>query len=178
MEPIAIKQESYWCHGCHKSFIPPSEPEFNYTCSKCSSPVIELESNNASSFVPPTRETPVVPPPQFAINPNTRIGFRTHQNQIIPMLGTQFEQIIMWVYPQGQVIEATNEDLINSFPVWNLSESNKLVKDENMCPVCKDEFKEGAEIMETPCKHWFHKECLLPWLKVSNKCPNCRSLFS
>lgn len=32
------------------------------------------------------------------------------------------------------------------------------------CTVCHDEFEGGAEVMQLPCKHCFHQDCLLPWL--------------
>lgn len=32
-------------------------------------------------------------------------------------------------------------------------------------------------IMKTPCAHYFHKQCLVRWLKKSGTCPNCRVVF-
>ena len=43
------------------------------------------------------------------------------------------------------------------------------------CSICKTDFEETEKIIETPCKHVFHSECITIWLKnKSNKCPNCR----
>jgi len=39
---------------------------------------------------------------------------------------------------------------------------------------CQDENKETEEFFMTPCKHRFHKECLLNWMKRKHECPNCR----
>lgn len=33
-----------------------------------------------------------------------------------------------------------------------------------LCPCCShDEFREGEEVLELPCSHNYHKDCLLPW---------------
>ncbi|KAL4452673.1 hypothetical protein ABPG75_008335 [Micractinium tetrahymenae] len=42
------------------------------------------------------------------------------------------------------------------------------------CSVCHDEFREGEEVLELPCSHNYHKDCLLPWLETHNTCPVCR----
>ena len=40
--------------------------------------------------------------------------------------------------------------------------------------MCKDEFEVSQETIELPCKHVFHDECILPWIKQSGTCPVCR----
>lgn len=54
---------------------------------------------------------------------------------------------------------------------------------DTTCPICQDELvtetaetAETAEpIVNTPCGHRFHRECLVPWLQKSNTCPMCRT---
>lgn len=36
------------------------------------------------------------------------------------------------------------------------------------CTVCHDDIGEGTTVVQLPCKHCFHEECILPWLEV---CP-------
>merc|ERR1711907_184795 len=43
------------------------------------------------------------------------------------------------------------------------------------CTVCLAEFEAGDEVLEMPCKHVFHKNCLLPWLNKKPSCPLCRN---
>ncbi|KAJ0232182.1 E3 ubiquitin-protein ligase RING1-like [Hirschfeldia incana] len=51
----------------------------------------------------------------------------------------------------------------------------EMLKSEmNQCAVCMDEFEEGGDVKEMPCKHVFHQGCLLPWLELHNSCPVCR----
>ncbi|KAH8754799.1 hypothetical protein F5883DRAFT_572427 [Diaporthe sp. PMI_573] len=33
----------------------------------------------------------------------------------------------------------------------------------------------GEEVTVLPCKHWFHGECVVSWLKMHNTCPICRA---
>ncbi|MCL7027603.1 hypothetical protein MKW94_014091 [Papaver nudicaule] len=42
------------------------------------------------------------------------------------------------------------------------------------CVVCMEDFKVGAVITYMPCSHFFHDDCLVPWLQESNCCPLCR----
>jgi E3 ubiquitin-protein ligase RNF115/126 len=42
------------------------------------------------------------------------------------------------------------------------------------CSVCKDEFEIEQILLKLPCRHYFHRECILPWLKERNSCPTCR----
>lgn len=42
------------------------------------------------------------------------------------------------------------------------------------CSVCHENFEERLQVLELPCKHCFHEDCILPWLKEHNTCPVCR----
>ncbi|CAN7011482.1 unnamed protein product [Brassica rapa subsp. trilocularis] len=50
-----------------------------------------------------------------------------------------------------------------------------MVRSEmNQCAVCMDEFEDGGDVKQMPCKHVFHQDCLMPWLELHNSCPVCR----
>lgn len=67
------------------------------------------------------------------------------------------------------------------------SDAPELVDEEDGevmdCPICAESFggedrAEGAPplvIVRTPCRHYYHKECLLPWCKHHLDCPICRT---
>lgn len=58
--------------------------------------------------------------------------------------------------------------------VQNLEEIEVGSMDTKECPVCLKEFTVGTSAKCMPCKHVFHKECILPWLeKVSNLTSHC-----
>ncbi|KAD3640980.1 hypothetical protein E3N88_30203 [Mikania micrantha] len=43
-----------------------------------------------------------------------------------------------------------------------------------ICAVCKDEVSMGEKVMQLPCRHHYHGECIIPWLSIRNTCPVCR----
>jgi hypothetical protein len=47
-------------------------------------------------------------------------------------------------------------------------------EDEVQCPICLKNMEEDDIVNELPCKHKFHKECILPWLQKTCSCPCCR----
>eukprot|EP00005_Dracoamoeba_jomungandri_P004050 CAMPEP_0174250570 /NCGR_PEP_ID=MMETSP0439-20130205/708_1 /TAXON_ID=0 /ORGANISM="Stereomyxa ramosa, Strain Chinc5" /LENGTH=262 /DNA_ID=CAMNT_0015330687 /DNA_START=22 /DNA_END=810 /DNA_ORIENTATION=- len=43
---------------------------------------------------------------------------------------------------------------------------------DEKCTICLERIELTA--IQLPCKHFFHKDCVTPWLKKHNTCPLCR----
>ena len=42
------------------------------------------------------------------------------------------------------------------------------------CPICQDPYATADKILEMPCLHSFHQDCVMQWLEAANTCPVCR----
>jgi hypothetical protein len=52
--------------------------------------------------------------------------------------------------------------------------SREHVASNMECTVCKEKFKRNEECDLLPCQHFFHQDCIRPWLHLHNTCPICR----
>ena len=44
------------------------------------------------------------------------------------------------------------------------------------CGICLSDFEAGERVIELPnCIHFYHGECVVPWLKINKSCPTCRT---
>ncbi|CEP10883.1 hypothetical protein [Parasitella parasitica] len=64
------------------------------------------------------------------------------------------------------------EQVIESLQKRELTEQEK--DREADCAVCKDQFEPKEQVIQLPCEHIFHDECIKPWLKLNSTCPVCR----
>ncbi|XP_008230329.1 PREDICTED: E3 ubiquitin-protein ligase Praja-1 [Prunus mume] len=50
----------------------------------------------------------------------------------------------------------------------------KLKNEEVVCAVCKDSIASEDKVRSLPCCHYYHQDCIVPWLGIRNTCPVCR----
>jgi hypothetical protein len=49
-----------------------------------------------------------------------------------------------------------------------------MLCEQPSCPICSEDYSCGEPVTEMPCKHIFHKLCVIPWLEAKKTCPICR----
>ena len=50
---------------------------------------------------------------------------------------------------------------------------SKQSKPDDICSICHSEL--DVNDIKLACKHFFHKNCIKPWLEISEECPMCRA---
>lgn len=78
-------------------------------------------------------------------------------------------------YRQKLKSDESTRELECAICLQNLFEaapSHELVLNSS---VLKDELVGEVTVMNTPCNHKFHEECLTQWMEVKLECPTCRA---
>ncbi|KAL1355790.1 hypothetical protein AAHE18_05G138000 [Arachis hypogaea] len=48
-----------------------------------------------------------------------------------------------------------------------------LEEEEDVCPICLEEYDAENPKLTTKCDHYFHLACILEWMERSETCPVC-----
>ncbi|OVA03476.1 zinc finger protein [Macleaya cordata] len=51
----------------------------------------------------------------------------------------------------------------------------RMNSQREVCSICLEEFGTQQQVMNLPCFHRYHSDCLLPWLNTHSHCPYCRT---
>uniref|UniRef100_A0A0D9WKP8 RING-type E3 ubiquitin transferase n=1 Tax=Leersia perrieri TaxID=77586 RepID=A0A0D9WKP8_9ORYZ len=92
-------------------------------------------------------------------------------------VGSGLEQLIQQLAendPNRYGTPPTAKSAIASLPDVAVSADMMAADGGAQCAVCMDDFHLGAAAKQLPCKHVFHKDCILPWLDLHSSCPVCR----
>lgn len=82
----------------------------------------------------------------------------------------------------GQFIESENalkgsppaaRSVVENLPFVTVT-MEELQKDDVVCAICKENILLEEKVKKLPCCHYYHGECIEPWLGIRNSCPVCR----
>ncbi|KAG8378615.1 hypothetical protein BUALT_Bualt07G0003900 [Buddleja alternifolia] len=91
-------------------------------------------------------------------------------------IGPGLEQLIQQLAendPNRYGTPPASKSAVEGLPDIKITEE-MLASDSSQCAVCKDSFELNEDAKQIPCKHIYHKDCILPWLELHNSCPVCR----
>lgn len=105
------------------------------------------------------------------------VNFREHVfvQHLIGVLANNFRR----TYNESDVDKQLPEELIYPFiKIHNFSEYTDKIYHFDECSICKINYSSEDAILEiNNCKHYYHKNCVIGWLKTHKNCPLCSKLF-
>ncbi|KAK6221871.1 hypothetical protein QIS74_04743 [Colletotrichum tabaci] len=77
--------------------------------------------------------------------------------------------------PQNNAAPPATDDALRKLERKKVDKEMLGPDGKTECTICIDGFSEGDDATVLPCKHWFHDQCVVMWLKEHNTCPICRT---
>lgn len=188
----------FWCHICKKEFNKLFIENVDVLCRYCGGNFCEEIISNVMDQQHPSHFQPYEAHPQTQRQSNNPFNIVHMPRTNRPRTTSSFLDMILGLLGRHSHGEQSLEDIINYIMVndnnryGNPPASQKFVENlekievnelnriqvgkdnDNMCSVCKDLFELKQTCVNLPCKHFFHDDCILPWLKERNSCPTCR----
>lgn len=195
---VTSSTKKYWCHICKKEFHKLFIEGVEVQCRMCNSPFCEelnesSTEDHPSNFQPYDSNTNQQNRPRRSnfldiIYPRARIVSGGSSGSILDFVNSilnynedsHIENIINYLMandPNRYGNPPASKKAVESIETIKLTEENyeELKKNSLLeCSVCKDEFSVNEEVKKMPCRHFFHDECISPWLEQRNSCPTCR----
>lgn len=82
---------------------------------------------------------------------------------------------LMEANPQSNAAPPASEGALEKLERRTVDKELLEKDSKTECPICIDDMKEGDTAVFLPCKHFFHEDCVVLWLKEHNTCPICRT---
>lgn len=185
---------SYWCHACRKSFTPQS-----LYCPLCGSDFIEwtneaLISSDDEDYSEESDDHhhphlwTLSPPPRRLDTSNLEytdlarwflsIGFGRSGNVNLADygIGQSLDDILNMSFEQDLAQSAgpppASKRELSRLKKFKINKDH--IASNLECTVCTEKYRLQELCHLLPCKHFFHQDCIKPWLQLHNTCPVCR----
>jgi E3 ubiquitin-protein ligase RNF115/126 len=105
------------------------------------------------------------------MNPgNARHGDAVYTQEALDHIVSQ----LMEQHTASSAPPPASEEAINNLPTKKVEKSMLGDDGKADCSICMDSVEIGTEVVELPCSHWFHRQCIAAWLISNDSCPHCR----
>ncbi|PPS14816.1 hypothetical protein GOBAR_AA05762 [Gossypium barbadense] len=191
---VGVNNKQFFCYQCNRTVSITISPSSDPSCPLCNDGFLEEYENPnlnpGSAFHNPNPNFNPFSDPYLTIDLRSRgaqiefviqnnpsePGFRLPVNIGDYFIGPGLEQLIQQLAendPNRYGTPPASKSAMDTLPSVKISKHN-LSSEFNQCAVCMDEFEDGTEAKQMPCKHLYHKDCIFPWLELHNSCPVCR----
>eukprot|EP01064_Diplonema_japonicum_P037600 TRINITY_DN8854_c0_g2_i1.p1 TRINITY_DN8854_c0_g2~~TRINITY_DN8854_c0_g2_i1.p1 ORF type:complete len:489 (+),score=82.81 TRINITY_DN8854_c0_g2_i1:103-1569(+) len=84
------------------------------------------------------------------------------------------EQAFNFLVQLSSTHQAQGPGLHTSTKLVTLTPSTAEPLGTEVCTVCQGPYEPGTDVRVLPCKHYYHKLCIDPWVTYNRSCPLCR----
>ncbi|SCM24286.1 E3 ubiquitin-protein ligase, putative [Plasmodium chabaudi chabaudi] len=139
------------------------------------------QNNNTRNIRNPRIVTRAIDITNIPLNSPIRLNFHDIIDNILTnsfdnISLDQVLTIIMESDPSRNGPPPASEEIIKNLKVEKLT--LERAQELESCAICREEYKENDEVHRITdnerCRHVFHCDCIIPWLKERNSCPTCR----
>lgn len=159
--------QRFFCHECRRSFI-------THTRRRAT----ELQCNFCrSTFLEEIEGSILSRPRPFEFNEDQTRRLTTAA-ALLHMLESQLRDELEML--QSTISMSSTHAKVMPFTqgmkdmLKNVKVSAEMVCEQPSCPICSEDYVEHEDVMKLPCTHYFHKDCVMPWLENKRTCPICR----
>ncbi len=71
------------------------------------------------------------------------------------------------IIPDETPVVGLTDSELERLPTMIYKKPGVHIKIDDKCAVCLSEYVNGEKLKRLRCKHYFHSECIDPWLKVN-----------
>ncbi|XP_060190980.1 E3 ubiquitin-protein ligase RDUF2-like [Lycium barbarum] len=166
-------RRSYRCYNCNDAFhittttntTAVSSSSSSFRCPRC------FHRHLLPNY---TIATPITTPPSPQSEPSINPNFTPSATNSFVFYESESDtewtdsDDIEFEFNSTEFSSPTLKSFIDLLPTVKIKEPLKS------CSICLEELEVNKEVSELPCNHFFHKHCIVPWLKKNNTCPLCR----
>lgn len=124
------------------------------------------DPSNAPTFMSSLQEIMGLFNPQHA-----RVGDAVYSQEALDRIISN----LMEAHPTSNAAPPASEEGLKNLERKAVDKGMLDNQDQTECSICIDDISEGDMALYLPCKHWFHEQCVVLWLKEHNTCPICRT---